>query len=113
MATQDVRRLADLYVSGSSEADWHVEDTRRKGYEAHHHVDLLRVVFQEGGQHPGYLWDFESLSTELRDAGLTQVARGKSGLSDRPALGRLERRVERGVEGPSSPIVLVVEAVRP
>lgn len=109
LATPDVRRLADLYVSRSSEAEWHVADIRRKGYEAHHHVDLLRVVFQEAGHHVGYLWDFESLSTELRDAGFTDIARFESGLSDTPALGRLERRVER----PTSPIMLVVEAVRP
>ncbi|MDQ3897324.1 MAG: methyltransferase domain-containing protein [Actinomycetota bacterium] len=109
LATPDVQRLADVYASGSSEADWHLDEIRRKGYAAHHRVDLLRVVFQEAGHHVGYLWDFESLSAELRDAGFTDVARFESGRSGTPALVGLERRVER----PSSPIMLVVEAVRP
>lgn len=109
LATPDVRRLADLYTSGSSEADWHIDDIRRKGYEAHHHVDLLRVVFQEAGHHVGYLWDFESLSAELAEAGFTEIARFESGRSDTPALVGLERRHDR----PSSPVTLVVEAVRP
>ena len=80
-------------------------ENSRGGYEVHHPVDLLRVVFQEGGQHVG----FESLSTEPRNSGFKDVARFESGLSDTPALGRLERRIER----PRSSIMLVVEAVRP
>ncbi len=108
LATPDVRRLAELYLSGSVEADWHVAELRRRGYAAHHHVDLLRVVFQEAGHHVGYLWDFESLSSELRRAGFADVERFESGCSDTPDFVALERRGER----PSSPIMLVVEAVR-
>lgn len=108
LATPDVRRLAQLYVHDADEAAWHVEQNRRKGYEVHHHVDLLRVVFQEAGHHVGYLWDFESLSAELHDAGFTDVTRFESGLSDTPQLVGLESRGER----PSSPVMLVVEGLR-
>lgn len=109
LTTPDVRRIAALYTGGSTEAEWHMAQSRRKGYEVYHHVDLLRIVFQEAGHHVGYLWDFESLSMELRDAGFRDVARYESGLSDTPALVGLERRDER----PTSPVMLVVEAVRP
>lgn len=108
LATPDVRRLAELYLAGSGETDWHVEELRRKGYPADHHVDVLRVVFQEAGHHVGYLWDFDALSTELRRAGFTGIERFESGLSGTPELAGLERRDER----PSSPIMLVVEAAK-
>lgn len=109
LATPDVRRIAELYTGGTTEADWHIAQSRSKGYEAHHHVDLPRIVFQEAGHHVGYLWDFESLSIELREAGFTDVARYESGLSDTPELVGLERRHER----PAGRVMLVVEAVRP
>lgn len=109
LATPDVRRIAELYTSGSTEADWHVAESRRKGYEAFHHVDLLRVVFQEAGHHLGYLWDFEALSTELRDAGFTTSGATKAG--------RATPRSSSGWSGAlndrRSPVMLVVEAVRP
>ncbi|MDQ4068249.1 MAG: methyltransferase domain-containing protein [Actinomycetota bacterium] len=109
LATPDVRRIAELYTGDPTEADWHIAQSQSKGYEAHHHVDLLRIVFQEAGHHVGYLWDFESLSLELREAGFADVARYESGLSDTPELVGLERRDER----PASPVMLVIEAVRP
>ena len=109
LATPDVRRLADLYVGNPAEASWHMDAIRNKGYEVHHRIDLLRVVFQEAGHHVGYLWDFEALAAELGDAGFTEVVRCESGESDTPELAGLERRDDR----PSSPVMLVVEAVRP
>lgn len=109
LATPDIQRLAGLYTSRSTDADWHIEHLRSKGYEAHHYVDLLRVVFQDAGHHIGYLWDMDALSAELLDAGFEEIVRFESSLSDTSELAALERRDERA----SAPVMLVMEGVRP
>ena len=108
LATPDIQRLAGLYTSRSTEADWHIGELRRKGYEAHHYVDLLRAVFQDAGHHVGYLWDMEALSAELQDAGFEDIVRFESSRSDTSELIGLERRDERK----SAPVMLIVEGVR-
>lgn len=109
LATPDVARLAALYAERSAETEWHIEDTRARGYELHHPVDLLRVVFQDAGHHLGYLWDEDALGSELVRAGFGAVRRHPSGVSDTPGLRGLEAREQR----PQSPTMLVLEAERP
>lgn len=108
LATPDVGRLAALYMERSAETAWHIDRTRARGYEVHHPVDLLRVVFQEAGHHVGYLWDEDALGVELARAGFTGVRRYRSGVSDAPGLRGLESREERR----QSPTMLVLEAGR-
>jgi len=109
LVTPDVGRLVQLYLRNDAETRWHFEHATRKGYEAHHPVDLLRMVFQDAGHHIGYLWDYEALAAELAAAGFVLVVRCEAGESPDPDFVGLESRASH--EG--SPIELVVEARRP
>ena len=105
----DVGRLARFYVDGGRDAEQHLANARTHGYTAEHLVDLLRIVFQDAGNHIGYLWDYSSLSSELRDAGFAEVVRCEIGRSSDPDFRALEARSDE----PESPITLVVEASKP
>jgi predicted SAM-dependent methyltransferase len=110
LVTPDVERLVALYSRRDEEARWHLENARHHGYEAHHLVDLLRIVFQDAGHYLGYLWDFEALSSELHAAGFVEITRYEEGVSDDPVLTGLELRRDVRTR---SPIALVVEARKP
>lgn len=110
LATPDVGRLARMYLDRPQDAAWHVANAASNGYEAHHPVDLLRIVFQDAGHHIGYLWDFESLAAELRNAGFADPQRQQPGQSDDASLRGLEGRTSGGH---GAPIDLIVEAVKP
>lgn len=103
LVTPDVRRVVDLYLADDDETARHMARASQGGYEVHHQVDLLRIVFQEAGHHLGYLWDEPSLSAELKAAGFTEIARYEVGQSNDPLLCSLETR--------DTPIQLVLEAV--
>ncbi|MCQ4079689.1 methyltransferase domain-containing protein [Streptomyces sp. RB6PN25] len=89
LATPDVEYAVELYVKNNEETR---EAIDRSAWEAHHPVDLLRIPFQECGHHRGYLWDFQSLSSELEAAGFTGVRRYDPGHSDDPNFRNLESR---------------------
>jgi predicted SAM-dependent methyltransferase len=111
LVTPDVERLARIYLTGGQDADQHIQAARASGYEAHHPVDLLRIVFQEAGHHVGYLWDLQALKAELEGVGFVSVVRQEPGSSDDEVFRGLESR-NAATPGETS-IALIVEASRP
>lgn len=109
LATPDVERRARCYLDEPAAALRQLERDREAGYPAHHKVDILRVLFQECGHSGGYLWDFESLSTELRRVGFGYLERQEAGCSSDVHLDGLEKR-HRGIQ---REMELVVEARKP
>jgi len=107
LATPDVERMARIYLGEPAAADqllaWH----RSAGREAAHPVDLLRIYFTHWGHEAGYLYDFASLSQELRRAGFANVTRCGTGESADPVLRNLEARTDA-----EASIQLIVEAER-
>jgi predicted SAM-dependent methyltransferase len=111
LVTPDVGRLVDLYQARSEDSRSHLDNARMEGYKAYHYVDLLRIVFQDCGHHLGYLWDFESLGSELETAGFVDVVRYENqGQSEDPVFTGLEGRTD---PAGMSPIGLIVEASTP
>lgn len=108
LATPDVERIARIYLDEPDIANellgWH-RSARR---EAAHPVDLLRIYFTHWGHEAGYLYDFASLSDELRDAGFANVTRCRTGESTDPALRDLEARTDA-----EASIQLIIEAEKP
>jgi len=106
LCTPDIGRLVDLYKSDDVDTrevlKWH----EKEGHVAVYRVDLLRVAFTEHGHHAGYLWDIDSLSSELGAAGFVNARRCSTGESRDPILRGLEMRVAP-VE---AAIQLIVEA---
>lgn len=109
LVTPDVGALVELYLAGPEAAQALREELIDEGYAIHHQVDVLRFAFQDDGHHEGYLWDEESLASELTRAGLVDISIHEAGLSGDPALVGLEVRVGSPVAG----ICVIVEAIKP
>jgi predicted SAM-dependent methyltransferase len=109
LVTPDVGALAALYLAGPEAAQALRDELIDEGYAIHHQVDVLRFAFQDDGHHVGYLWDVESLASELTRAGFVDVSIHEAGSSGDPALCGLEVRVGSPVAG----ICVIVEAVKP
>jgi predicted SAM-dependent methyltransferase len=92
LSTPDVEHVVRLYTAADQETRLEMERLRRKGYEIHHPIDLLRTTFQDCGHHLGYLWDFPTLTAELESAGFKNIRRCAPGQSDDPDLRNLEVR---------------------
>ena len=107
LATPDVERIARIYLDDpDTTADlvaWH----RTSGRNAVHAVDLLRIYFTHWGHQLGYLYDFASLSAELRQSGFTNITRCGTGESTDPVFCNLETRTDA-----EASIQLIVEAER-
>jgi predicted SAM-dependent methyltransferase len=82
LSTPDVEHAVRLYLARDDETRREMEECRRRGYQAEHPVDLLRMTFQ----------DFEAVEAELRSAGFSAVRRYAPGESDDPELRNLESR---------------------
>jgi predicted SAM-dependent methyltransferase len=108
-ATPDVERTARMYLDQPEMRQAHMERHRQHGFEADYPVDLLRITFTTSGHERGYLWDFDSLSTELTNAGFVSVTRCECGDSDDPVFRNLEART--GLTEVLT--MLVVEARKP
>jgi predicted SAM-dependent methyltransferase len=92
LATPDVERAARMYLERGDFVERALDRNREAGYEVHHPVDLLRVMFAEADHHLGFLWDEQALTTELSAAGFVHVKRCEVGDSDDPAFKGLESR---------------------
>ncbi|MFF8940663.1 class I SAM-dependent methyltransferase [Streptomyces paradoxus] len=92
LSTPDVEHAVRLYLARDDETRREMQECRRRGYQAEHPVDLLRMTFQDCGHHAGFLWDFEAVEAELRSAGFSGVRRYAPGQSDDPELRNLESR---------------------
>lgn len=109
LVTPDAERFARMYLERGPLLDAHSERNRRHGYRVDHPVSVLRTVFAECGHHLGFIWDLDSLSTELAAAGFKDPARMPVNESSDDALCGLESRVEPA----DAELYLVLEAVRP
>lgn len=79
--TPDIGKLVGLYQSDDADTRETLIWQQSQGHAAEHPVDLLRIAFTEHGHHVGYLWDFDSLSTELVTAGFINPRRCGAGES--------------------------------
>jgi predicted SAM-dependent methyltransferase len=92
LATPDVERVARAYLENGELARAGIARNREKGRDLRYPVELLRTVFAEEGHHLGFCYDFESISTEMSEAGFT-VERVEAGCSTWPDLVGLETRM--------------------
>jgi SAM-dependent methyltransferase len=106
LVTPDLRAHVELYLSGEpalqSPAGQHY---RNSGLVVEHPVDLVRVPIASFGHHIGYLYDFETLDSELRRAGFDEVIRCELGRSSHPELDGIDQSREGGSQ-------VAVEATR-
>jgi SAM-dependent methyltransferase len=97
IVTPDLRAHVDMYLSGDSalhnEASGHY---RNLGLDVEHPIDLVRIPIASFGHHQGYLYDFDTLATELVRAGFTNPTRCELGTSDHAALSGLDSRSYEG-----------------
>ena len=106
LVTPDVGRTARAYLDDPGLTAAHLLRHERAGYDVTYPVDLLRVIFTESGHHAGYLFDEQSLRSELEAAGFAVVRRCESGESEHADLQGLEQRSDTT----SSLLSLVMEA---
>lgn len=109
LVTPDIGALVQAYLSGESAARRLREELVLEGYLVAHQVDVLRFAFQDDGHASGYLWDAESLRSELNRAGLSDCRIYPAGESDEPALCGLESRAGT----PVADVCIVMEAQKP
>ena len=97
LVTPDVRAHVEMYLSGAPALDdaaaHHYRDL---GLVVEHPIDVLRIPIGAFGHHEGYVFDFETLTVELRDAGFVDIVRTPTGTSDHPELSGLDVRTSEG-----------------
>jgi hypothetical protein len=97
IVTPDLRGHVDMYLSGGTalhnDASSHYRDL---GLVVEHPIDLVRIPIASFGHHQGYLYDFETLATELERAGFTAPTRSDLGVSGHAALSGLDIRSHEG-----------------
>lgn len=97
IVTPDLRAHVDMYLSGenalASEASVHYQSL---GLVVEHPIDLVRIPIASFGHHEGYLYDFDTLTTELERAGFTRAVRVELGTSGHDALRGLDIRSHEG-----------------
>jgi hypothetical protein len=97
IVTPDLRAHVDMYLRGDpslrNDAASHY---RNLGLEVEHPIDLVRIPIASFGHHRGYLYDFDTLATELVRAGFTNPTRCELGTSDHAALSGLDIRTHEG-----------------
>ena len=106
--TPDPEGLAREYLARSDLARAVVQRGAAAGYRSRYPVDLLNVVFYENGH--CYLWDEESLTAALREAGFQRITRQQYGVSPHPELAAMDGHLKP--DDPAIPFVLVLEATR-
>lgn len=110
LVTPDIGSIARVYLDGPEDTRAIVLKRYRDiGVLAEHDVDLLRVPFTEHGHHRGYLWDRQSIASELQLAGLVVTGWPMVMESEDPCFRGLETRHD-----PASRLTqLVVEGQKP
>lgn len=108
LITPDVRAHVEMYLSGAPALeDAAAKHYRELGLLVEHPIDVLRIPIGQFGHHSGYVFDFETLRTELEAAGFVDVVRTPTGSSDHPEFDGLDRRTSEGGAQ------LAVEGTRP
>jgi hypothetical protein len=97
IVTPDLRQHIDMYLSGGTalqnEASSHY---RELGLIVEHPIDLVRIPIASFGHHQGYLYDFDTLASELEGAGFTAPIHCKLGVSAHDALNGIDIRNHEG-----------------
>lgn len=97
LVTPDIRKHVDLYLKGEAAVDSDLADVYRSiGIPVEHPLDLLRITIGFFGHNDGYIYDFETLATELQRAGFRSVTECAMGDSDVPALRGIDSRMNEG-----------------
>jgi SAM-dependent methyltransferase len=105
--TPDLRAHVDKYLAGvAPKGDPKARVYEEIGLTVEHPIDWVRIPIASFGHHLGYLYDFETLATELERAGFTDVVRCGHGCSDHAELSGIDQRADEGG------VQLAVEATR-
>lgn len=97
LVTPDLRAHIEIYSTGHSALESPAAlHYRRGGQTVEHPLDLVRIPIASFGHHAGYVYDFESLSLELRNAGFKDVKRCQLGFSENKDLMGLDSRTDSG-----------------
>lgn len=95
--TPDLRAHIDMYLAGESQLANAVSNHYREiGMTVEYPVDLVRIPVAAFGHHAGYIFDFDTLATELDRAGFKNIVRCELGESEHPSLRRLDLRGNEG-----------------
>ncbi|NQV73666.1 hypothetical protein HQ496_11130 [bacterium] len=108
LITPDIGALVEKYRSGWTFSTDLVQQLSSEGYLIAHGVDLLRFAFQDDGHDAGYLWDCDSLFTELSAVGFCELKSYDLGQSDNPAFAETDSRIGT----PIAEVMLAVEATK-
>jgi hypothetical protein len=107
LVTPDLRAHVDKYLAGSApKGDPGAKVYEQMGLTVDHPIDWVRIPIASFGHHTGYLFDFDTLASELVRAGFTNVVHSTHGHSDHPELAGLDQRADEGG------VQLAVEATR-
>lgn len=105
--TPDLRAHVDRYLTGAApKGDPEARVYEEAGLVVDHPVDWLQIPIASFEHHLGYVYDFETLESELRRAGFSRVERRELNESPVPALAGLDLRAGEGGAQ------MAVEAVR-
>ena len=97
LVTPDLRAHVEMYLRGEDALESATaRHYRRGGQTVEHPVDLIRIPIASFGHHLGYVYDFDTLSEELRKAGFKDVKRRQLGFSEHSSLLDLESRRDSG-----------------
>lgn len=97
IVTPDLRAHVSMYLDGEVSLRTDVSAHYREiGQVVEHPVDLVRIPVAAFGHHAGYLYDFETLASELTRAGFSNPTRCELGRSEHTALTGLDLRSHEG-----------------
>ena len=108
LATPDVESVARQYLENGELARLGLERNREKGRDFIYPVQLLYQVYVGAKHYLGFIYDYESISTEMEKAGF-EVTRVAAGKTDHPDLVGLEARLHPAEEATA----LIVEGRKP
>lgn len=108
LITPNIGALVGEYRQGLTFSTDLVQQLKSEGYLIAHGVDLLRFVFQDDGHDAGYLWDRDSLFTELSDVGFSKLESYDLGHSANPAFAETDSRTGTAIGS----VMLTVEATK-
>lgn len=108
IVTPDLRAHIDLYLAGVRPTDTPAgRQYADMGLTVDHPIDMVRIPIASFGHHLGYLYDFETLASELTAAGFADVRRTELGESGHATLAGIDVRTDEGGAQ------MAVEATRP
>lgn len=97
LVTPDIGSHVELYLAGRHPADTpEAKQYEEMGLTLEHPIDLIRIPISSFGHHEGYVYDFDTLASELRRAGFDAVSKVELGTSRHEPLVALDNRGDEG-----------------